>query len=152
MTHRKVCPKCLKNLSLDKFKPRPNGTYSYCYACELSYYKDYNRKRYASPKARQDELKRTKDRYHATFKPDRIARKKELIRMMGGKCERCGYCKSAAALDFHHKDPKTKRRTVSHLIALRSTDAWSEAKIEASDCELLCSNCHREETYPGWDM
>ena len=37
-----------------------------------------------------------------------LSRKLELIKLKGGKCERCGYDKNIAALEFHHLDPSTK--------------------------------------------
>ena len=35
-----------------------------------------------------------------------LKRKYEAVQMRGGKCERCGYNKNLAALDFHHRNPK----------------------------------------------
>lgn len=152
MTNKKRCPKCLKVLSSDKFKPRPDGSISYCYKCELGYFKEYNKKRYASLEARQSELERGHEKYIRIVKPARIARKKKLIMIMGGKCQNCGYNKSAAALDFDHIDPKTKSRTISHLLAHQDPSSWKLAVKESKKCVLLCSNCHREKTYPGWEL
>lgn len=150
--HTKRCPKCLKRKSLDKFKPRPNGSISYCYECEIGYYRTYNAKRYASPEARQAELERTKAKYHRLVKPARMARKIKLIQIMGGKCQKCGYAKSAAALDFDHINPSTKKRTLSHLLASQEPEAFEMAIEEAKQCQLLCSNCHREKTYPNCEL
>lgn len=152
LTNKRRCPKCLKKKSLDAFKKRPGGTYSYCYACALGYYREYNAKRYATPEARQAELQRTKDKYHASVKPRRIERKRKLIALMGGKCQECGYSRSAAALDFHHRNPVDKQRTVSHLLAMQEPEAWDMAVEEAKKCDLICSNCHREHTYPGHEL
>lgn len=69
---------------------------------------------------------------------------------MGGKCSKCRYKRNVAALDFHHYDPENKLRTVSHLIA--SMKSFEDAYKEARKCFILCSNCHREETYPDWTM
>lgn len=38
-----------------------------------------------------------------------LKRKYEAVMMRGGKCERCGYNKNLAALEFHHRDPNTKK-------------------------------------------
>lgn len=38
-----------------------------------------------------------------------LKRKYEIVQMRGGKCERCGYNKNLAALDFHHRNPDTKK-------------------------------------------
>lgn len=153
MTHRKVCPKCVKNKSLDEFKPRPDGRPSgYCYECSITYYREYNEKRYTSPEAREEEVLRTRKRYLEVFKPARKERKLRLVRLMGGCCVICGYNRSAAALDFDHIDPSTKLRTVSHLLAANQPWAWEAALEEAKKCRLICSNCHREITYPGHEL
>jgi transposase len=63
-----------------------------------------------------------------------------LISEAGGECMICGYSRCAAALHFHHVDPRTKRFNV------RSGNTQSLARLrqEASKCVLLCSNCHAE--------
>jgi len=33
--------------------------------------------------------------------------------MFGGKCQLCGYKRYIGALDFHHKDPSTKKFSLS---------------------------------------
>lgn len=67
--------------------------------------------------------------------------KKNLVEYKGGKCERCGYNKCVAAMDFHHKDPSQKDFALSKNGLTRS---WVSLKKEADKCELVCSNCHRE--------
>lgn len=59
----------------------------------------------------------------------------------GGKCERCGYSKCHDALEFHHRDPEQKDPS------FQSMRYWGLQKSikELDKCELLCSNCHREE-------
>lgn len=75
----------------------------------------------------------------------KIRRKKQrLVRMFGGCCSKCGYSKNLAALDFHHPDDKTKASNVGLLLP----GSFNKAFFEAKKCVLLCSNCHREETYP----
>ena len=59
----------------------------------------------------------------------------------GGKCERCGYSKSYAALDFHHLDKKNKLFVIGGGIYYR----WETVRKELDKCIMLCSNCHREE-------
>ena len=75
-----------------------------------------------------------------------LQRKKELIESRGGGCEKCGYNKCIAAIDFHHnKDIKNfnlDSRTLSNISMKRILE---EFKL----CEVLCSNCHREEHYCG---
>lgn len=68
-----------------------------------------------------------------------------LIEYKGGKCERCGYDKCEAALQFHHKVPEEKSFSISE-INLNATDFSIEAILKEVDkCSLLCANCHMEE-------
>lgn len=62
--------------------------------------------------------------------------------MLGGKCCRCGYKKSLAALSFHHLDPDTKKFDLGHNGGIMM--AWEIVVQEAQKCELLCLNCHSE--------
>jgi hypothetical protein len=70
----------------------------------------------------------------------RRAIKKKLVELFGGKCSKCGYDRSLRALGFHHRDPKTKRFTLS----LKSRIKWDDVVEEAKKCDLLCANCHME--------
>ena len=62
--------------------------------------------------------------------------------MYRGGCEKCGYSKNYAALEFHHLDPETK----SFQLDLRSLSnrKWLAITEEAKKCILLCSNCDAE--------
>ena len=53
------------------------------------------------------------------------ALKIKLLKVRGGKCERCGYDK-IEIIEVHHKDRNTNNNDLSNL-------------------ELICPNCHREE-------
>ena len=57
-------------------------------------------------------------------------------------CCRCGYKTNWLALEFHHKDYTTKRRTVASLMY----SSWDEIKAEIAKCEIICANCHQIET------
>lgn len=94
---------------------------------------------------------RGKDGHHSNCKlcmkiklQNRYQEQKEyIIKMLGGKCMRCGYDKCTEALDLHHKDPSVKEFTLSQ----RWTCKLEDLIKEASKCELLCANCHREEHF-----
>lgn len=58
-------------------------------------------------------------------------------------CERCGYNEHPCALDFAHKDPKTKKFTISKVL----TRNFELIQKEIDKCRVLCSNCHRLETH-----
>jgi hypothetical protein len=59
-------------------------------------------------------------------------------------CARCGYSRSARALDCHHPNGKNgKKEGIAELV--RHDRPWSIIKAALLDCEIICSNCHREE-------
>jgi 5-methylcytosine-specific restriction endonuclease McrA len=66
--------------------------------------------------------------------------KRRLLDLLGGSCEYCGYDKCAAALEFHHVDPKSKRFSISMNFHL----PWEVLVGEANKCVIACANCHRE--------
>ena len=57
-------------------------------------------------------------------------------------CSKCSE-NHPATLEFHHKDPKDKKRDVTMF----AHHGWSIRKIkeEISKCRVLCANCHRKE-------
>lgn len=63
------------------------------------------------------------------------------IKYLGGKCNRCGYNKHTAALEFHHKNITEKDFNIGNV----ANKSWLLIKKELDKCELLCSNCHRIE-------
>ena len=75
-----------------------------------------------------------------------IKRKLELIKLKGGKCEKCGYNKNLGALEFHHLDPSIKEFNLDerHL----SNTTIEKILNELDKCILVCSNCHKEIHYP----
>lgn len=158
--NRKRCSKCLKLRPVEDFAPH-QGKGHHCRTCYTDYFKTYNAKRYASKEARQVEIDRGRKKYRDNVRPLRMERKKRLLLMLGGKCVLCGYNKSAAALDFDHiateptaraKPNPIKCRTISHLLAQNTPDAFEQAAEEAKKCRILCANCHRENTFPGHEL
>jgi hypothetical protein len=73
----------------------------------------------------------------------RLDKARKLLQYKGSKCQRCGYDKCSAALDFHHLDPKQKRFTIASSLTRKMSDLIEEA----DKCILICSNCHRELHY-----
>ncbi len=71
----------------------------------------------------------------------RQKKKQRLVETFGGKCSVCGYKKYIGALDFHHKNPKTKGFSLS----VRGLSySWDTVLNEAAKCILVCENCHSE--------
>jgi hypothetical protein len=72
---------------------------------------------------------------------NRRNKKNKLVQQFGGKCVVCGYKKYLGALDFHHKDPKTKEFALS---VKGLSYSWESLVKEAKKCILVCKNCHME--------
>lgn len=72
-----------------------------------------------------------------------------LVREAGGCCCICGYDRHPGALEFHHVDPAQKLHEVGRYGVTLALDA---ARLEASKCILLCSNCHAEVEGGGVDL
>jgi transposase len=74
-----------------------------------------------------------------------IARRRKvkeiLVAEAGGSCAVCGYARYAGALQFHHRDPASKRFGLALNGVARSI---ARARAEAAKCVLLCANCHAE--------
>ena len=77
-------------------------------------------------------------------------RRESLIRLKGGRCQRCGYDRNVAALAFHHLNPTVK----AFGIDLRkcSNTSWELLAAEAEKCLLLCLNCHAEIHNPDFPL
>lgn len=57
-------------------------------------------------------------------------------------CTDCKKTYHPSAMDFDHRDPKTKTHEPSDLTSL----SMEEARNELAACDLVCSNCHRLRT------
>ena len=63
-------------------------------------------------------------------------------------CVKCGYNKSPYALQLNHIDPTTKVNTKHTKRRAYSPEwGWERIKAEIAKCEVLCANCHAEETH-----
>jgi hypothetical protein len=66
--------------------------------------------------------------------------KRLLVDAAGGRCQRCGYDKCLAALQFHHLNSEEK----SFRISAPGVKSLQKLKEEIKKCILLCANCHAE--------
>lgn len=62
-----------------------------------------------------------------------------LVEAKRSPCSNCGKTFEAAAMDFHHSDPKRK---VHGIARLARSASLQRLKDEISQCVLLCANCH----------
>ena len=70
----------------------------------------------------------------------RRSMKLQAIKLLGGKCCKCGYDKCVDALEFHHENQDDKE----FKLGSGNTMSWKDYKTEAMKCILVCSNCHKE--------
>jgi len=100
-----------------------------------------------SVKYQENQLKKSKKTkkysdYLLNYYRQRVDRKIEIVRLKGGKCEKCGYDKCLDCLQFHHIDPETKSFPLSKEFLWRTK--WEKILVELDKCQLLCANCHSE--------
>lgn len=124
----KRCPKCQILKELDQYyknntKRNSDGLSHYCKKCIKEYRVSTGRN--TGIDSRQYIDKRWFIDYKFTL-----------------KCEKCGFS-HPAALDFHHRDPKTKLFDISLTKITQSNQEKIFAEI--AKCDVLCANCHRIE-------
>jgi len=68
----------------------------------------------------------------------RYLAKAKAIRLLGGKCQRCGWQGHQSGYDFHHINPDDKEFSIGQV----SNISWRRLEPELAKCELLCRNCH----------
>ena len=121
---KQICNTCKKLLPVSKFYKRSNKKPEvHCRNCR-------NKKR---------------DERHRYWKQEFIYKLSEHINI---ECVKCGYDKSFSALDFHHI--KEKNFSIARITRNLSGKNFTDGKVEKIlyeilvNCEILCSNCHRE--------
>jgi 5-methylcytosine-specific restriction endonuclease McrA len=113
---RKYCEICNEEFDTN------SSTRKYCYKCSG----DSTRKDNETRKHQKTVLRRSM--------------KLQAIKMLGGKCSKCGYDRCVDALEFHHENQDEKE----FKLGSGNTMSWVDYKSEAMKCILVCSNCHKE--------
>jgi len=126
--YRACCKECNKK-NTSKFRKNP---------ANKDKIKQYSKKQYEKPGAKQIKQKKAKERI--------LFIKKRAVDYKGGKCSICGYDKCIEALEFHHLDPSTKDSKLNGR-GIDRRKSFEMLKIELDKCVLLCANCHREIHY-----
>lgn len=62
-------------------------------------------------------------------------------------CMDCGQTFDPVCMDFDHRDPSTKRKSVAWMIA----HGMNAVLAEIEKCDLVCANCHRLRTHRSRD-
>ena len=72
-----------------------------------------------------------------------------LVKLKGARCQKCGYDRNFAALEFHHMNAKEKAFSLD--LRSLSNRSWHRIEAEAKNCILVCSNCHKEIHNPDYE-
>lgn len=128
----KRCTRCKQELPLDRFYERKRGLKNYIAMCK-DCHKVESAERYK--RDREKILIRSKKK---------AAESRLFVRHLKANlsCNRCPE-KHPATLQFHHKDPYTKKMAVS--FAVKSGFSKKTILKEIEKCEVLCANCHAKE-------
>jgi 5-methylcytosine-specific restriction endonuclease McrA len=153
----KICCKCKETKPVSEFSKQSSskdGLRRTCRACCAAYRKSERGMAVLRAwNAKNAESIRKKKRAWVAMNPDKTLehsrrdsalgrkRREALIRSMGGCCERCGYNTYSGAMDFHHIDPRTKKK---HIRSSSFTRKYAETLQEATKTAVLCCRCHRE--------
>lgn len=117
MDEKKVCSICNKELPLTEFYSRGKGKLrAECKECHRKYVSNVYAKR-------ENEINKVKSQIG---------------------CAKCGDNRDYV-LDFHHINPRTKKRGVARYVA--NCNNMSDIEKEIGKCVVLCANCHREFHY-----
>lgn len=116
----KVCHKCNQTKPIESFGnrggERSHHSRSQCKDCRYMI---------------RDKLNKEKQTYVNNYK-------------LNKGCNRCGYNKCSAALEFHHvNDDKWAKGSR----AINISWGYKRINAEINKCEVLCANCHREHHY-----
>lgn len=137
MTSNKVCKKCGNKIPCRVIidgRERVSGRRKFCLICRP--YGITSGSKYGGLSDRR------KHQIRSAVLRIAAKRKAELVKLAGGKCEKCGYHKCVKALSFHHKNPAEKKFPLN----VRSIcKGWDVVLDELKKCSLLCLNCHAEE-------
>lgn len=150
MTNKnRLCKKCNKKIPWTikiEGKTRHLGNRKYCLKCspfgQHNTKKDIDTISFNFHKPYIEWTQEQKDYHAALNHKKRLLRKKELIKLHGGKCNKCNYDKCLRALTFHHREPKEKEFDLNQRSI--QTKNWDIVVKESNKCDLLCSNCHME--------
>jgi hypothetical protein len=129
-----------KPLAAFSFKNLAQGRrHGVCREC----YKAWNRAHYERNRATYIANAR---RNTVSYRADTLRRLADYLRH--NPCVDCGET-DLLVLEFDHRDPSTKRMSVSSMLEGYS---WLQIEAEIGKCDVRCANCHRRRTARqfGW--
>jgi hypothetical protein len=117
------CPRCRTK---QKWSTSP-----YCRECT----REYNKKYYREHREEKLQWQRA---HKEQIRDLKRKRKRDLVQLKGGKCERCGYDRNYGVLGFHHVNGRKGE----------PSEDWHSLLFNVDNVVLLCENCHLELHYP----
>ena len=84
------------------------------------------------------------DLYKAQKRFRLTIRKKLFDFLVAKSCVDCGEG-DPVVLDFDHKNPKTKFKSVARMLS--GHYSWEKISVEIEKCEIRCANCHRRRSH-----
>lgn len=87
---------------------------------------------------------RTAQGHRDRFRRHRAAQNQLLDRIRTLPCADCGRRFPPCAMEFDHRDPTTKRATLSIMAGRVKVATFLE---EIAKCDIVCANCHRNRSY-----
>lgn len=129
----KQCSVCNKSKPVESFSwkiQKKNIRQHHCKACQ----RKYNSTHYSS----------NHDRYLGKALARNLDNKKFIYDLKDNKpCADCKVVHRYFALDYDHRDPKTKIADISQMYA------WGREALlrEIAKCDLVCATCHRYRTF-----
>lgn len=142
-TDTKTCRTCSIAKPLDHFYRRKSGwVHAHCKPCEIKKIQDCKN---ASPEKRERYLEYQRSYGKSGYRKDRRVLTQNLVAQI--KAAPCMDCKRSfppECMDFDHRDPGQKIRSVAYMAA----SGWAESTIRAeiAKCDLVCACCHRTRT------
>lgn len=125
----KPCSKC-------KVNPRPTK-HSWCRSCLAA---DQVARRRANPEKYRSRGREQSQKY-------KVFRRAKLHELKNKPCMDCSGVFPPCVMQFDHRDPNTKVRSVATMI--QSTWSWDKVLEEVAKCDLVCANCHAIRTWMG---
>ena len=131
----------MANRDLDRYRDKEKRVISLRVYGRRSYAK-HGKKKLATTKER-----RKKDPVFAQMLRDSTRRFKQkqtdkLNLLKSAPCLDCKECFPPVCMDFDHRDPSTKVRSISLMLGA----PWEKILSEVAKCDLICANCHRIRT------
>lgn len=135
----KICSKCQKARSLDKFSKHSrakDGLKVWCKFCDKQY--DLDNKDHRNVRKNKNSKNKRKELH------DKL---REYL-----KDKTCTTCSESdyVVMEFDHRDRSTKEFDISDGIGKRYS--WKKILKELEKCDPMCANCHRRKTAKdmGW--